>query len=118
MVRPAVGFGIAGFGFAFGEDQDVERVAGSYVTDPERIIRWGYHTFHRARDGVTAVALATQAAREALSRTGQDPDGLDLVALATSEMPEYPYWDSSAALARELKVSQTQTLLLNEGCAS
>jgi 3-oxoacyl-[acyl-carrier-protein] synthase-3 len=33
-------------------------------------------------------------------------------------MPEYPHWDSSAALARELEISKTQTLLLNEGCAS
>jgi 3-oxoacyl-[acyl-carrier-protein] synthase-3 len=33
-------------------------------------------------------------------------------------MPEYSYWDSAAALARELKIERTQTLLLNEGCGS
>jgi 3-oxoacyl-[acyl-carrier-protein] synthase-3 len=117
MVRPPVEFGIVGFGYSFGEDQDVERTAGAYVSDPERIVRWGYHTFHRATDGVTPTALAAEAARDALARVGLDPMDLDLVALATSEMPEYPYWDSSAALARELKIREKQTLLLTEGCA-
>lgn len=118
MVRQLVEFGIAGFGFAFGENQDVKQVAGSYVTDPERVVRWGYHTFHRAADGVGPVALATEAALDALTRLDLSSEDLDLVVLASSEMPEYPYWDSSAALARELKIRETQTLLLNEGCAS
>jgi 3-oxoacyl-[acyl-carrier-protein] synthase-3 len=118
MVRQLVELGIAGLGYAFGEDQDVARTAGDYVSDPERIVRWGYQTFHRAADGVTATALAAEAARNALARVALDPADLDLVVLATSELPEYPYWDSSAALARELKVREKQTLLLNEGCAS
>ena len=118
MAHELDAFGITGFGYAFGEDRDVKETAGSYVTDPERVIRWGYHTFHRAPDGVTATALAADAAQDALARMGMDADDLDLVVLATSEMPEYPYWDTSAALARELKMQQTQTLLLNEGCAS
>jgi len=113
-----VRFGIVGFGFAFGDDQDVGEVAGSYVTDPERIVRWGYRTFHRAPDGVTATALATAAARDAFGRLDVTADDVDLVVVATSEMPEYPYWDSSASLARELKIRETQTLLLTEGCAS
>jgi 3-oxoacyl-[acyl-carrier-protein] synthase-3 len=118
MVRQLVEFGIAGLGYAFGDDQDVARTAGDYVSDPERIVRWGYHTFHRAADGVTATALAAEAARNALARVALDPADLDLVVVATSEMPEYAYWDSSAALARELKVREKQTLLLTEGCAS
>ena len=56
-----VHFGIVGFGYAFGGNQE----AGFYVTDPERVLRWGYHTFHRAADGVTATALAAEAARDA-----------------------------------------------------
>jgi 3-oxoacyl-[acyl-carrier-protein] synthase-3 len=111
-------FGIAGFGYAFGTDQDVAQTAGQYVTDPERVLRWGYQTFHRADDDVTATALAAAAARDVLSRTGVSADELDLVVLATSEVPEYPHWDSCAALARELKIAQRQTLLLTEGCAS
>jgi 3-oxoacyl-[acyl-carrier-protein] synthase-3 len=117
MVGPLVEFGIAGFGYAFGEDQDVMRTASAYVCDPERVVRWGYHTFHRASDGVTPTALAADAARTALTRVGLDPADVDLVALANSEMAEYPYWDSSAALARELKIRERQTLLLTEGCA-
>jgi len=117
MEHQPVKFGIAGFGFAFGEDQDVRATAGSYVTDPERVIRWNYHNFHRAPDGVTSTALATDAAQHALTRMNMGAEDIDLVVLATSEMPEYPYWDSSAALARELKIQEKQTLLLNEGCA-
>jgi 3-oxoacyl-[acyl-carrier-protein] synthase-3 len=118
MARPIVDFGITEFACAFGEDQDVERTAGDYVTDPERILRWGYRTFHRAADGVTATELAAEAGRTALDRAGLAPADVDLVALANSELPEYPYWDSSAALARELKIRKRQTLLLTEGCAS
>ncbi|MEV6907365.1 3-oxoacyl-[acyl-carrier-protein] synthase III C-terminal domain-containing protein [Amycolatopsis sp. NPDC051071] len=117
MPRPLAEFGIAGFGYAFGDDQDVERTAGSYVADPERIIRWGYQTFHRAGDGVTSTALAAEAARDALTRAEVDPADVDLVVLANSELAEYPYWDSSAALARELKIRERQTMLLTEGCA-
>src|SRR5215475_7164884 len=112
MAGQLVKFGIAGFGYAFGADQDVAKTAGDYVSDPERAIRWRYHTFHRAPKGVTATGLATKAALDVLTRMDFSPQDLDLIALATSEMPEYPYWDSSAALARELKVTENQALLL------
>jgi len=111
-------FGISGFGYAFGAGQEVAEAARSYVSDPERVLRWGYHTFHRAADDVTATALATAAAQDVLTRTGTTPDDLDLVVAAVSEIPEYPHWDSAAALARELKIRERQTLLLTEGCAS
>lgn len=118
MVRPPVEFGIVGFGLCLGEDQDIKEVAGTYVNDPERIVRWGYRTFHRAPDGTTSIAMAARAAERALINTGIDAQDVDLVVLVHSEMPDYHYWDSSAALARELKISGKQTLLLNEGCAS
>src|SRR6185436_10979018 len=102
MADQLVNLGIAAMACSFSEDQDVKQTAGDYVTDPERVIRWGYHTFHRSADGVTPVALATRAARAALSRADVEPSDLDLVVVATSEMPEYPYWDSAAGLAREL----------------
>lgn len=113
-----VDLGIASFGFAFGEDQDVAATAGDYVTDPERVLKWGYRTFHRAADNVHATDLAAGAAQQALDRLGISADALDLVVLANSEMPEYTHWDSAAALARKLKIERTQTLLLNEGCGS
>lgn len=111
-------FGIGGFGYAFGADLQVSNAASDYVTDPERVLRWGCQTFHRAADPVTATALATDAARDVLSRVSLSPDAIDLVALAVSEVPEYLHWDPSAALARELGVGERQTMLLTEGCAS
>jgi len=118
MVRPPVEFGIVGFGLYLGEDQDIKEAAGTYVNDPERVVRWGYHTFHRAPADTTSIAMAARAAERALTDTGTDPQDVDLVVLVHSEMPDYHYWDSSAALARELKIHGRQTLLLNEGCAS
>ena len=118
MGGPLVEFGITGFGYAFGDDQDVTLTAGDYVTDPERIVRWGYRNFHRAADDVTQTALAARASRAVLAGAGISPSDVDLVALAASELPEYPHWDASAALARELKIRERQTLLLTEGCAS
>ena len=113
-----VDLGIRSFGYAFGQDLDVSEAAPSFVADPERVIRWGYSTFHRAAAEVTATELAADAARKALAELDMDPAELDLVVLAASEMPDYLYWDTSAALARELGIATTQTLLLNEGCAS
>ena len=111
-------FGIAAFGYAFGDTQVVADVAAEYVPDPERVIGWGYRTFHRAPADVHAVDLASRAARQALEQAGITADQLGYVVYAVSDHPEYPHWDSSAALARELKTSMVQTLLLNEGCAS
>jgi 3-oxoacyl-[acyl-carrier-protein] synthase-3 len=115
-IRPE--FGITGFGTSFGVDTDVATAAPAFVDDPERVLRWGYHTFHRAAEGVTSTALATEAAQKALAAAQLAPTDLDLVVLATSEVPDYLHWDSSAGLARELGTGPTQTLLLNEGCAS
>ena len=118
MLCPPVQFGIVGFGLCLGEDQDVEKIAGRYVNDPERVVRWGYHTFHRAPVGATSISMAAQASCQALVGTGTAAEDVDLVVLVLSEMPDYHYWDSSAALARELKINGRQTLLLSEGCAS
>src|SRR4051794_30822551 len=117
MVQRPVEFGITSFGYAFGEDTDVAEPAPSYVSDPERIIRWGYHTYHRAPDGGTASNLAAQATQDALGKLGMTPDDIQLLVVAASEMPEYLYWDTSGAVARELKMDLRQTMLLNEGCA-
>ncbi|GAA4079489.1 3-oxoacyl-[acyl-carrier-protein] synthase III C-terminal domain-containing protein [Nonomuraea soli] len=111
-------FGIAEFGYAFGETQEVASVAADYVPDPARIMRWGYTSFHRAPKDVHAVQLAAQAAEDALKRAGMTADELGMVVYAYSDQPEYPHWDSSAALARELRTPPIQTLLLSEGCAS
>lgn len=113
-----VDIGIVSFGYAFGEDTSVAGAAADYVSDPDRVVKWGYHTFHRAPDGVTGTDLSRGAAEQALSRAGITADALDLVVVAITDMPEYSYWDSASALARELKIGRTQTLLLQEGCGS
>ncbi|GGK76251.1 3-oxoacyl-[acyl-carrier-protein] synthase III C-terminal domain-containing protein [Streptomyces flaveus] len=118
MAGPIVNLGISSFGYAFGEDQDVASVAGTYVRDPERVLNWGYRTFHRAPDGVQATDLAAAAAQQALGRIGLSADALDLVVLAVSDVPEYLSWDGAAVLARELKIERAQTLLLTEGCGA
>lgn len=117
-MSPAPGLGIASFGFAFGEDQDVAETAADYVDNAERVIKWGFRTYHRATPDVHATQLATAAAGQALDRLGISADEVDLVVLASSDLPEYTYWDGAAALARELKTGRTQTLLLNEGCGA
>ncbi|MBW5481399.1 3-oxoacyl-ACP synthase III family protein [Streptomyces bambusae] len=114
----ATGFGIVSFGYAFGEDQDVAAVAADYVDDPDRVLKWGYRTFHRAAAGVTGTDLAREAGQQALDRAGITADAVDLVVVATTDMPEYSYWDAASALARELKIERTQTLWLNEGCGA
>ncbi|MFG3101362.1 3-oxoacyl-[acyl-carrier-protein] synthase III C-terminal domain-containing protein [Streptomyces sp. NPDC048182] len=119
MTNPLVDFGVTHFGCAFGEERDVATTAKDYVDDPERVMGWGCDTYHRAPDDVFAVDLATEAARKALADARLDAADVDLVVLATSEMPEYLYWDSSAALARDLGIERTKTLLLdNEGCGA
>jgi 3-oxoacyl-[acyl-carrier-protein] synthase-3 len=113
-----VDMGIAGFGLAFGRDESVADTAPRYVPDPDRVLKWGCHTYHRASDDVHATDLAAAAAEEAMAQVSVTPDQIDLVVLAMSEMPEYTHYDSAAALARKLKIERTQTLLLNEGCGS
>ncbi len=115
---PPVELGIAGFGYAFGEDCDVAATAPEYLTDPARALSWGAHTFHRASPGVYATSLAAAAASEALARLAIDPNEVDFIVLANSEVPEYHHWDGSAALARELNIERTRTLWLNQGCGT
>ncbi|WP_019855915.1 3-oxoacyl-ACP synthase III family protein [Actinopolyspora mortivallis] len=117
-MSPTVNLGISSFGFAFGEDRDVATSAGDYVDNPERVINWGFRTFHRAPDDTHATQLATEASRRALERSGTTAAELDLVVLASSDLPEYSYRDEAAALARCLGVERTQTLFLQEGCGA
>ncbi|GAA2777083.1 3-oxoacyl-ACP synthase III family protein [Saccharopolyspora taberi] len=117
-MSPLANFGISAFGHAFGEDQDVAATAGQYVDNPERVLNWGFRTYHRAADDVHATHLARDAANQALNSRGIGADAVDLLVLVCSDTPEYTYWDSAVALARELKIERTQTLLLSEGCSA
>ncbi|GAB3176489.1 3-oxoacyl-ACP synthase III family protein [Streptomyces incanus] len=113
-----VDFGVVALATAFGERRDVAGAAADYVDDPERVLQWGYRSFHEAPEGTTPTDLAVRAAERALKRAGCGADEVDLIVLADSDVPEHLYWDGSTALARALGVRGTPTLLLTQACAS
>lgn len=113
---PAVDFGIVALAHTLGDHRDVGATAAEYVDDPDRVLQWGYRSYHRST--TTPTALAASAARKALAKAGISSDQLDLVVVADSGVPEYLMWDPSAAVAREIGVTEAPTLLLTQGCAS
>lgn len=115
---PVVDFGAVALATALGEPQDVAATASDYVDDPDRVLLWGYRTYHRAPKGSTTTDLTTRAAAAALARAGLDAKDVDVVVLADSGVPEYLHWDSSAALARAIGATEAQSLLLAQGCAA
>src|SRR5687768_551043 len=113
-----VEFGVLSVAAALGEPQDVAQTAPSYVKDPERVLAWGYHTFHRVVDGTTSAQLGARAATRALDKARIEASGVDLLVVAASDVPDYLQWDLSAAVARELGLLGTPTLLLTQACAA
>lgn len=113
-----VTLGIASLAHVLGEPCDVAETAGSYVDDPDRVIRWGYRTYHRAAPGIGQTRMAADAARRALEAAGLTASDIDYLVVADSGVPEYLNWDASAAVARELELGTTPTLLATQGCAS
>ncbi|MGW6909670.1 3-oxoacyl-ACP synthase III family protein [Streptomyces sp. NPDC054940] len=113
-----VALGIASLAHVLGEPCDVAETAHSYVDDPDRVIRWGYRTFHRAAPGIGQTRMAADAARQALDAAGLSASDIDYLVVADSGVPEYLNWDASAAVARELELGATPTLLATQGCAS
>jgi 3-oxoacyl-[acyl-carrier-protein] synthase-3 len=112
------GFGALALGTALGEPLSVRATVDSYVDDPERVLEWGYHTYHRAAPGTSATRLGARAAEAALRRAGVTAGAVDALVAAVSDVPEYLQWDPSAALARELDIHRAPTLLLTQGCAA
>ncbi len=115
---PPTDFGVLALAHALGEPRDVAATAADYVDDPDRVLLWGYRTYHRAAEGSTSTELAAQAAGKALAKAGVDARDLDLVVVADSGVPGYLLWDASAALAAAIGATETPTLLLTQGCAS
>lgn len=112
-------FGIKAYGVTLGEPALVKDTAKHYVDDPEKVMQWGCDTYHCASEDVFGVDLAFSASNKALSHADIAADQVDMVVYATSEMPEYLYWDSAAALARRLNCERVKTMLLNnEGCGA
>ncbi|MGW3566322.1 3-oxoacyl-ACP synthase III family protein [Streptomyces sp. NPDC000941] len=114
----SVEMGIVATGTSFGEQRGVAETAGAYVPDPEAVGALGYRTYHRVADGVTATDLAAEAAREALANAELDIVDIDLIVVGHSDVPEYPGWDSSAAVARALGAYGTPTVLCTQVCAA
>ncbi|MFI6823497.1 3-oxoacyl-ACP synthase III family protein [Micromonospora sp. NPDC050187] len=111
-------FGIAGMGYALGEPRSVAEAAPGYTDDLRRVRDWGYETFHRAADGVGLTDLAATAGREALARSGIDPEQVDLVVLAMADVPEHLYWDPAAATQAKVGAHRAEALLVNQACSS
>ncbi|MFI6209075.1 3-oxoacyl-ACP synthase III family protein [Streptomyces sp. NPDC051041] len=101
-----------------GDPQSVADTVSRYVDDPERVLAWGYRTYHRAADGVSAVQLAADAARKALAAAGVEAGDIDYLVVADSNVPDHLNWDMSTAVAREAGLSGAPTLLLTQACAS
>jgi 3-oxoacyl-[acyl-carrier-protein] synthase-3 len=113
-----VALGITSLAHVLGEPRDVAETAGSYVDDPDRVIRWGYRTYYRAPADLGPSRMAAQAAQRALDAAGLSAADVDYLVVADSGVPEYLNWDASAAVARELDLGETPTLLATQGCAS
>ncbi|WP_419998150.1 3-oxoacyl-[acyl-carrier-protein] synthase III C-terminal domain-containing protein [Streptomyces boninensis] len=110
--------GIAAVGTAFGERLDVAQTAHEYGLEPAAALRMGYESYHRLKRGDTATALAGRAAGQALQEAGIGIDGVDLIVVGNSDMPEYLGWDPSAAVARELGARDIPTVLFTQSCAA
>lgn len=115
---PPIDFGMVSLATRLGDPQSVADTVSRYVDDPERVLAWGYHTYHRAADGESAVTLAADASRKAVAAAGIDTDHIDYLVVANSNVPDYLNWDMSTAVARELGLSGTPTLMLTQACAS
>lgn len=114
---PATQFGVVALGHALGAPRSVADTVAEFVDDGERVLRWGYHTYHRSPDR-PLTDLAAAAATPALSRAGVDPKQIDMVVVANSDVPDYWQWDVSSAVARQLGVFLVPCALFTQGCAA
>jgi 3-oxoacyl-[acyl-carrier-protein] synthase III len=115
---PSVTFGAVALGTSLGDPQSVVDTVGCFVPDTERVLRWGYHTYHRAPKGTGATDLAARAARTALARAGLDVKSIDELVVANSDVPEYLQWDVASAVGRRLGTGLAHCTLLTQGCAA
>lgn len=111
-----VHFGIVSLGHVLGEPVDVASAAGDYTSDVDRVLGWGYRTFHRAADGVGLTDLAAEAGAKALSNAGVQPHEVDLVVLAMSDLSEHLYWDAAGATQAKVGAHGSEAVLLTQAC--
>ncbi|GAA3647008.1 3-oxoacyl-[acyl-carrier-protein] synthase-3 [Lentzea atacamensis] len=111
-----VHFGVVALGHVLGEPVDVASAAADYTSDVDRVLGWGYRTFHRAADGVGLTDLAAEAGAKALANAGVRPDEVDLVVLALSDLSEHLYWDAAGATQAKIGAHGSEAVLLTQAC--
>ncbi|MEU5695022.1 3-oxoacyl-[acyl-carrier-protein] synthase III C-terminal domain-containing protein [Actinosynnema sp. NPDC020468] len=109
-------FGVVALAHVLGEPVDVAEVVEDFTADVDRVLGWGYRTFHRAPDGVGLTDLAVAAAAKALDEAGVDAAEVDLVVLAMSDLAEHLYWDPAAATAARVGATGAEAVLLTQAC--
>jgi 3-oxoacyl-[acyl-carrier-protein] synthase-3 len=112
----SVGFGLTAFGAALGDCVPVAEVAGQYTANLDRVLGYGVHNVHRAKDNTGLTDLALDASAEALGQAGITADELDLVVLAITDVAEYLYWDPAAHLQHRLGARNAEAVLLAQAC--
>ncbi|MFE0181234.1 3-oxoacyl-[acyl-carrier-protein] synthase III C-terminal domain-containing protein [Streptomyces olivaceus] len=116
---PAAHFGVLALASSLGVPQDALATAHLYDVDPAQVRRLGYRRYHRAESSTTCTDLAARAGRAALDRAQLKTEDVDFLIVATgSSIPDYLNWDLSTAVAHQLGMLSTPTLLLNQGCAA
>lgn len=113
-----ISYGIAGFGQALGQRLKVDEVITRYTSNVEKVMGWGYEYFYAAPSDVSQTDLAVKAAEEALRQADMQGEELDFIVLATSEIPEYLYWDPACELQHRLGAYRAEVQLINQACAS
>jgi 3-oxoacyl-[acyl-carrier-protein] synthase III len=111
-------FGIPAIGRVTGGIESVQAAAPRYTPDTQRVREWGYRWFHLAEDGAGLTDLAESAGRAALDRAGLTADDVDLLVLATAEIPEYLYWDPAAACQGRLGARHAEAVLATQACSA
>ncbi|MEU1127862.1 3-oxoacyl-[acyl-carrier-protein] synthase III C-terminal domain-containing protein [Streptomyces sp. NPDC005899] len=110
-------YGMMGFGSALGEKAAVADIVSEYTADTERVLAYGYRNVHRCPPEVGLTDLSVEAARRALKDAGTEPEELDLVVVAITDIPEYLYWDAAASLQARLGAHRAEAVLISQGCA-
>lgn len=111
-------FGVLATGQALAERESVPDAAPRYTDDLRKVHDWGYRYFHRATGGTGLTDLAESAGRTALARAGVKAEDVDLLVLATADIPEYLYWDPAAACQARLGAHRAEAVLANQACSA
>jgi 3-oxoacyl-[acyl-carrier-protein] synthase-3 len=111
-----VDYGLIAFGTALGERVAVRDIVADYTDDVERVLGYGYEYVHRVTGAIGVTDLATEAASRALTAAAVDSRDVDLLVLALTDIGDYLYWDTAAAVAHRLNLGTAEAVLVDQGC--